>query len=320
MPPVFIPGGRIFVEGPTHGFSGWPGGQTVFGRVRGSDYSHWDGITGMAMRCLGAEPGYNGCFCPADSFLLCVQTFQPTWVLGVTVGGTGCCAPCGVYSGGCGCPNCQSGGCPDCYDGNPLHPRPVCAPCDALCGGSGGNDGGVAGNIHPFPLSGVLGFNEMEALGFTVHDWDSQANVSGNWSGNTFGPFTGPDGVTFPSNAGGAGSSRLSNVAGGFWWMNAYYDSSDGSVLYIMVMGGCYPIVTLGVPGWSMEMVTDGIGGLIQVFSFGPIIPPPALPKIAFGHAVNCNNYPPIDWGSGSFSAPGNGLLIGDPMKGVIPS
>src|SRR5579862_6137792 len=103
MPPLFIPGGRNFVEGPTHGFLGWPGGQTVFGRVRGSGYSHWDGLTGLGMRNLPPSPGYNGCLCPADDQLLMIQSsgIKPTWVLGVTVGGTGCCAPCGVYSGSC---------------------------------------------------------------------------------------------------------------------------------------------------------------------------------------------------------------------------
>ena len=101
--------------------------------------------------------------------------------------------------------------------------------------------------------------------------------------------------------------------------MGAYYNSSDSTVLYVMVMGGCYPIISLGVPGWTFEMVTDGIGGLIQVFSLAGSTPP-APPKIAFGHAANCNAYPPISWGSGSFSAPGNGFLIGDPLKGTIPS
>src|SRR5579862_2680193 len=102
MPPLFIPGGRNFVEGPTHGFLGWPGGQTVFGRVRGGGYAHWDGVTGMGMRNLGGSPGYNGCFCPADDQLLCVQSVLDTWVLG-NIDSTSSCFPCIVADGSCHC-------------------------------------------------------------------------------------------------------------------------------------------------------------------------------------------------------------------------
>lgn len=315
MPPVFIAGGRQFHEGPTHGFLGWPGGQTVFGRIRGSAYSHWDGLSGVGMRCLPASPGYNSCFCPADSLLLMIKSggIQPTYVYGTTAA-MQCCTPCLVSAGTCLC-RCP-GMCDDCH-GGPLDPPPLCVMCDALCGGASPNAGGLPGNIKAMPLSGILGFYEMEALGFTVHDWDTLDFLDGGWAGATIGPFVGPDGIVFPGNAPGPDSSRISNVLGGFWWMGAYRNSGDNSVLYVMAMGGCYPIIGT-VPGWDSQMVTDGIGGLIQVFTLGPVITP-TLPKIAFGHAANCNAYPPIPWGSGSFSAPGNGLLVGDPLQGVIP-
>jgi hypothetical protein len=157
----------------------------------------------------------------------------------------------------------------------------------------------------------------MEVLGFSVHPHDTITALDGGWSGNAIPAFIGPDGVIFPSNS-GAGSSHMSNEAGGHFWMGKYTDATDGAALYVMVVGGAYPVLGV-VPGWASAMVTNGIGGLIQVFTQS-LVPPPETPKIAFGHAANCNSYPPIDWGSGSFSAPGNGLLVGDPTKGVIPS
>jgi hypothetical protein len=305
MPPALVPGGRIFETEISNGFLGWPAGSIVFGRVRGPGISIWTGTSAVGMRCLPPSPCYNGCCCPADSFLLAILTLSPTWVIGSTLAGT--CFPCAVCSGTCECDNCD---CTPCTNAESL-----CAVCSSLCGGTTPNAGGTPGNLEPFPLTSGTGFYEMEALGFSVSGGSLSSYLEGTWSGTTIPPFTGPDGVIFPGNT-GAGSSGLQDFGGGHLWMGKYA-AGDGSILYVMVVGGAYPVGA--VPGWTSAMTATYPDGLTQVYTLA-VVPAPASPKLAFGHAANCNAYQPITWGNGSFSAPGNGLLIGDPTQGVIPS
>ncbi len=124
---AFVAGGRVFAPSVTHSLGSWPAGAIVFGRVDGPDVSIWSGVSAVDMRCLPASPGYNGCFCPADSSLVAVTSRVPTFVGGSIFSGDAC-NPCSIYTGTCPCTG----------------PGEVCASCDAASGPA------VAGNVESF--------------------------------------------------------------------------------------------------------------------------------------------------------------------------
>ncbi|HLZ09079.1 MAG TPA: phage tail protein [Chloroflexota bacterium] len=263
----------------------WPSGDAVFGRVRGSNISIWNGFRAKALRCLPATPGYNGCLCPADSELIAVSTFVKTWVLG-SISGLDPCYPCAVHQGPCVCdiPPCS-----------PCGGVSVCAECHPACGPGGG------GNQETFALSNSVGLYDLEAIGFSISNGAFVADAETPYTGSSIPAFTGPDGIIFPANGGGAGQTNLQDQVGGHIWMGKYA-APDGSLLYVCIVAGVTcATVPPRTPNWTCVMQGNPVTpGLIHAFVYSPSPLPGAG---AGGGCVNCSSVtppaPPQGLGSG---------------------
>lgn len=222
MPPVLTPTGDSFNGIGPNIWIQWPGGQWVFGRIRGNGLAIWHNVAAVGVSALSANifPCYPGNNAMMAAFSSCQ-----------------CSDPCpgapgtGTYPG-------PHSGITGCCDGTAV----------------------AGGNIQSYDITALIPY-DLEAFGFNITGTLATAAQVIFASTATIGPLT-IDAATFPGPGtlynDYTDGHNLSDAAGGQLYMMKF-TGSDGLPLYVCIASGVQWTTTADIrapfaPGWTLAM------------------------------------------------------------------